>query len=238
MDGERLQQDIRIMVVFAHADDAEFTSGGTIARWVAQGHEVTYVVCTDGCKGADSAEVPAGALSRTRREEQLAAAETLGVQDVLFLDYPDGELERVRDALRMKIIHLIRRQRPHRVVTWDPWRPYQLHRDHTAAGYAAFYAAVESSVPDFITKESAEAIPPHQVDEVYLFGTDNPDTWVDVSDFVERKREAIRCHESQVTRGDQVDEQLLAWNQTLGRQHNGGYAEIFKVLRPHCEICR
>ena len=183
-----------IMVVFAHPDDADFTSGGAIARWVAEGQEVVYVVCTDGSKGTGPTEAESAALARTRREEQLAAARVLGVKDALFLDYPDGELEGAKEALRERLIRLIREYRPHRLVTWDPWRPYQLHRDHTAAGYAAFYAAVEASIPTQDGKNGSKVLPVHQVDELYLFGTEKADAWVDISDFAERKREAGSCH--------------------------------------------
>jgi len=228
----------RVLVVFADPDDAEFTSGGTIARWVAEGLHVDYVVCTDGSKGVDTPEVAPATLASIRMKEQPAAAKVLGVRDVIPLGYQDGELDRSQAALRNQLIHLIREHRPQRVVTWDPWRPYQLHRNHTVAGYAAFYAAVESSVPDLDAKGSDETPPPHRVEELYLFGTDKPDTWVDITEFVEKKRKAIRCHESQVDRGDGVEEQLLSWNQTLGEQYGAPYAEVFKVLRPHCEICR
>jgi LmbE family N-acetylglucosaminyl deacetylase len=226
------------MVIFAHADDAEFTSGGAIAAWVAEGHEIIYVVCTDGSRGTDSAQAEAATLVRTRREEQLAAAKALGVAEVLFLKYRDGDLELVKDGLREQLICLIQERRPDRVVTWDPWRPYQLHRDHTAVGSAAFYASVEASASTFVKGPGNEAGQPHYVDDLYLFGTDRPDTWVDISPFVEKKREAIRCHRSQVARGSKVEERLLDWNRNLGQQYGVPHAEVFKVLRPHCEICR
>lgn len=228
----------KIMVVFAHPDDAEFTSGGSIARWATEGDHVTYVVCTDGSRGTDSPETDPPTLAETRRSEQRAAARALGVKDLVFLDYEDGELDRTRDPLRMQLIGLIQEHRPDRVVTWDPWRPYQLHRDHTAAGHAAFYAAVESADPVPVSKQGGGTLVAHRVDELYLFGTDRPDTWIDISDFVEKKREAIRCHESQVGRGEEVEERLLAWSRTLGQERGLAFAEAFKVLRPHCEICR
>lgn len=76
------------------------------------------------------------------------------------------------------------------------------------------------------------------VEELYLFGADHPDTWVDISEFIDRKRDAIMSHLSQAERGNEVAAQLLAWNRTLGQERGVSYAESFKVLRPHCEICR
>src|SRR5215475_15487698 len=87
------------MVVFAHPDDAEIGAGGVVARWVAAGCEVTYVLCTNGDSGtADRALIPAE-LARRRAVEQRAAADFMGVRHVEMLGYPDGELEDTRQLL-------------------------------------------------------------------------------------------------------------------------------------------
>src|SRR5206468_12173381 len=86
----------RAMVIFAHPDDAEIGSGGVIAKWVAAGCEVTYVLCTNGDSGtADRALSPAD-LAERRAVEQRAAADFMGVKHVVMLGYRDGELEDTR----------------------------------------------------------------------------------------------------------------------------------------------
>lgn len=82
----------KVLVVFAHPDDAEFTAGGTIAIWAAKGSEIYYVVCTDGSKGDDDDRFQAETLTRQRQEEQQNAARVLGVKGVTFLPHADGEL--------------------------------------------------------------------------------------------------------------------------------------------------
>src|SRR5262245_49112703 len=111
----------RAMVIFAHPDDAEIGSGGVIARWIATGCEVTYVLCTNGQAGtADRSFTPA-VLARTRAEEQRAAADFMGVAHVVMLGYPDGGLEDTREFLG-DVVRALRRHRPHTVFVHDPYR--------------------------------------------------------------------------------------------------------------------
>ena len=81
------------MVIVAHPDDAEFTMAGTVAGWVKAGCRVTYVLCTDGNAGSHEPGMTRERLAEIRRSEQRAACETLGVGDVVFLGYDDGQLQ-------------------------------------------------------------------------------------------------------------------------------------------------
>src|ERR671930_1065343 len=89
----------RAMVVFAHPDDAEIGSGGVVARWVAAGCEVPYVLCTNGAAGTADRSLTAAELAEKRAEEQRAAADFMGVKHVVMLGYPDGGLEDSRELL-------------------------------------------------------------------------------------------------------------------------------------------
>ena len=101
----------RVLAISAHPDDVEFTSGGSLARWVSEGWVASLVVCTDGGKGSrDPAVVPAE-LAVVRQAEQWAAARVPGITDVTCLGYPDGELSRALDLMETLARH-IRRQRP------------------------------------------------------------------------------------------------------------------------------
>ena len=129
----------RVMVVTAHPDDSEFGAGGTVAKMVKEGREVTYVIVTNGNKGSSDRSMTPERLARIREEEQRNAARTLGVARVEFLGYPDCEVEDTRD-LRRDVTRQIRRWRPDLVIAQNPNRTYNLgasHRDHrTAAGVA------------------------------------------------------------------------------------------------------
>lgn len=224
-------------MVFAHPDDAEFTAGGTLAKWASEGSEIYYAVCTDGTKGSDDEEVSAEALVLRRQAEQREAARVLGVKEVVFLEHTDGELV-LDQALKAELAHLIRALRPGTLLTWDPWRPYQLHSDHRVAGQAALDAVMAAANARYFPEQLKDELKPHWVEEVYLFGTDSPDLWVDISDTFAQKIEAIAQHVSQIADLDKTEKEIGGWNRSLGRSKGITYAEAFKVLRPHCQICR
>jgi LmbE family N-acetylglucosaminyl deacetylase len=83
----------RVMGIFAHPDDPEFFCGGTFARWAAEGKQITFVLATSGDKGWQDANITPEQLIAIREDEERAAAAKLGVQDVVFLRFTDGELE-------------------------------------------------------------------------------------------------------------------------------------------------
>jgi len=199
----------RVLVVLAHPDDPEYFCGATVARWAAEGLDVTYCLVTSGDKGADGQGVDPRELARRREGEQQAAAEVLGVRRVLFLRRADGTLEPDLE-LRRDIVRVIRQVSPDILVTCDPTTIFPRrtrinHADHRAVGMAtidAVYPAAGSAL--FFPELLAEGLPPHKVRQVYLAGSQNPDTAVDVTDFVERKLEALRCHRSQITDFEEV----------------------------------
>lgn len=135
MANQHPRKERTILAVGAHPDDVEFTAGGALAQGIAEGWIAHLVVCTDGGKGSHDPEVNPAALAAQRRKEQLAAAEAVGIAEVIFLDHPDGELGRAT-VLTETLVRLIRRLRPDRLLSWDPWRRYQLHPDHRVAGLA------------------------------------------------------------------------------------------------------
>ena len=222
------------LVIIAHPDDAEFTVAGTVARWVKEGFRVVYVVCTDGSRGSNDPHMPPERLAPVRHTEQVEAARILGVQEVIFLDYEDGTLQPTME-LRRELTRLIRRFRPDVVVLGDPTRYfhrnlYVNHPDHRAAAEAALYAVFPSACTRFAFSELLEeGLEPHKVGEIYLTGSSDPDTWVDISETVALKIAALKAHRSQVT-ADYVEERIRDWNGALGRQHGVAFAEEFRRI--------
>ena len=142
------------LVIIAHADDAEFGSAGTIAKWVKQGVEVTYVVVTNGNKGSADPDMTPEALAALREKEQRAACKVLGVKNVVFLGYHDGELVPSLE-LRRDLTREVRRYKPDVAMVPDPttWyfgNVYINHPDHRAVGEAAL-AAIFPSARDRLT---------------------------------------------------------------------------------------
>jgi LmbE family N-acetylglucosaminyl deacetylase len=223
----------RILVVVAHPDDAEFGCGGSVARWVQEGREVFYCLATNGNRGSDDPGMTPERLAGIREAEQRAAARTLGVTDVSFLGYPDGELEDTREA-RRDVVRAIRRVRPDRIVTQNPFpslNPYSGHRDHRHAGRLALdavypYARDRLHFPELL----AEGWEPHKVREVYLVGHDDPDTVLDITGTMDRKLDALRCHASQLRDFAAVEGRVRERAADLGKPHGYTYAEAFRAI--------
>ncbi len=218
----------RVMVIAAHPDDPEFGCGGTIAKWANAGKQIIYVLLTSGDKGTQDPNLKPYDLAARREAEQRAAADELGVQEVVFLRYPDLMLESTM-ALRRQLAGLIRQYRPHILLAIDPWRHYQLHPDHRAAGFAALdavYAARECHVfPEQLVGE----VEPWRIKELYLFWTDNPNYWEDVSDHIDRRVAALAKHVSQVGEDTaKLDKRIRERTAETGKEPGYAYAEALK----------
>ena len=190
----------KAMVIFAHPDDAEISSGGVVARWISAGCEVTYVLCTNGSAGTANRSLTPAELAEKRANEQRAAADFMGVKNLVMLGYPDGGLEDTREFLG-DVVHAIRRYRPHTVFVHDPYRVNGFqHRDHRKAGITATdavypFARDHLHFPDQITVDGLE---PHKVRELWYWGADEPDVIVDVTESIDRQIAGLIRHESQV----------------------------------------
>jgi LmbE family N-acetylglucosaminyl deacetylase len=203
-DTQTSKANPRVLVVLAHPDDPEFFCGGTVARWSAEGSQVSYCLLTHGERGADGSGIDLQELAQTRVREQRAAAEIIGVEQVLFLDHPDGYLTPSIE-LRKDIVRVIRSVRPQTVVTCDPTAYFPRfrrisHADHRAAGEAtldAVFPAARSSLY-FPELESEEGLKPHKVGTVFIAGTNHPNTDIDVTEYIDKKLAALAQHVSQI----------------------------------------
>lgn len=183
------------LAVAAHPDDAEFGCGGTLAKWAAAGCRIVHVVCTDGARGTwDPTQDPAR-LVAVREEEQRTASRALGGSgEVVFLRWPDGELE-AGLRQRFQLAGAIRHFRPDVVLGHDPWKRYRLHPDHRNAGFLLTDAIVAARDPLFFPELSGE---PHRPTNVLLFEADEADHAERIDDFLDTKLAALLCHESQL----------------------------------------
>jgi LmbE family N-acetylglucosaminyl deacetylase len=221
----------KIMVIAAHPDDPEFGCAATLAKWASAGHEITYLLLTSGDKGSRERKTPPGELAAVREVEQRAAAAELGVRKVIFLRHPDGLLENSL-TLRRELSGHLREHGPDTLVTIDPWRKYQLHPDHRVAGQVALdaiYAAREWHI--FPEQLIGDRIP-CRVKDVYLFWTDSPDYYEDVTSSIDRRIEALKRHVSQVgERLEQLPERVREGARNVGKDAGLEYAEAFKHFK-------
>ncbi len=220
-----------VLVVGAHPDDTEFGAGGTVAAFTRAGRDVLYIVCTDGSKGTKDRSIDPGALVRRRQGEQRGAAAALGVTDVTFLEQPDGEMENTR-AVRLRIARLIRQVRPNVLITHDAWRPWQLHPDHRATGLAVTDAFVAARDHLYLPELLKEGLEPWPVPELWLWGTLEPDHWVDITATIDQKLTSLRQHETQIADFAALEERLRKGAHELGESQGMEYAEAYKRLTP------
>jgi LmbE family N-acetylglucosaminyl deacetylase len=222
----------RALVVISHPDDGEFGAAATIAQLTAAGARVDYVVTTDGSKGTDDPEVAPEQLAATRMAEQRAAADILGVTDIVHLGYPDGYLQPTLE-LRRDITRQIRRFRPELVITQNPQRrldhnPFIGHPDHLATGEATL-ASVYPAARDHLNFPELwrdEQLGPWKVRQVLLTGVEEPNLWIDISETFEIGLEAILAHRSQVKRED-VEERMRERARLVGEPQGIGMAQAF-----------
>ncbi len=224
----------RALLVVAHADDIEFGMGGTAARWVDNGAEVTFCITSDGGSGSNEADSVRPELVKLRVKEQRAAAKVLGVQDVRFLGYPDGTMQPTLE-LRRDLTRLIRELKPQVVMTTDPTTIippqnfYINHPDHRATSEATMYATFPSAGTRPIFPELLEeGLEPHNVDYFYLSFTMEPTLYVDVTAQWERKCKALLCHKSQV--GEDVVGFIEGFSNEMGKKIGVEHGEAFRVV--------
>jgi LmbE family N-acetylglucosaminyl deacetylase len=227
----------RALAVYAHPDDPEISAGGTLARWAAAGAQVWVLITTRGDKGTSDPAADTAALARLRVEETAAAAELLGFAGHFHLDHPDGELPDDH-LLRGDIARYVRELVPEVVLCPDPTAVffgdgYYNPRDHRVTGWATLDAvAPAAGNPHYFPEHLAAGLAVHKVRAVYLSGTLEPNTWVDIGDTLETKLDALFCHASQLP--DDAGE----WFRTFLREQAeiGGaaagvrFAEAFRKL--------
>lgn len=187
----------RALVIMAHPDDIEFTCGGTVAALADDGWQVAFCLVTSGDKGSKDPNLSPADLAALREAEQQAAAAELGVQRCIFLRWPDGFVEDGPE-LRAALVRVVRETCPELLITWDGYRGFN-HRDHRTVGLAALDAVFPlARNPNTYAEQLTDGLEPHRVNTVLLAGAREPNYWVDVSDQLERRIDALFRHATQV----------------------------------------
>jgi LmbE family N-acetylglucosaminyl deacetylase len=232
MSQEVNEEYSRFMVVVAHPDDMEFSAGGTVAKMAAQGKSVVLIQVTSGNKGTDRRDITSEELGEMREAEALEASRRLGVEQVVFLRVGDGEVMADLD-LKEKIVRQVRIHKPDVVITHDPFRPYALHSDHRGVGMSTVDAVYPTARDPLhyhhhLTEECLE---PHKTAELWLSNPEMPDLYIDITDSVHKKIEALKAHKSQVGDGEHLEERILERTANVGEAAGLKHAEAFKVIQ-------
>lgn len=221
----------RALIIAAHPDDADFGAAGTAILWGREGWEFYILVCTDGSKGTDDINMSSAVLVPTRHQEQRDAGAVYGVKDCFFLPYVDGELVYSRNLLG-DVVRVVREVRPYAVFTHDPEVIFHRenfinHNDHRISGLAATDAVYPSARDRLNFPEHLEAgLQTHKVQELYLWGTNQVNFVVDISEVVDKKIEGLKRHVSQFGDGAFFDGERDSW----WKDEEGRYVERFRKI--------
>lgn len=228
-----LEKCRKLLCIQPHPDDNEIGAGGTIAKLVKLGCEVTYLTVTDGSIGTLDAGVNRADLAALRQKEARLAANLLGVGTNLFLELEDGSYPDEQELTR-RIVGVIRAVEPDIVMTVDPFLPYEGHPDHRKVGMATVEACLFSVFPHFTAFEDSEPVKPWNVQGIAFYNTAYPNTFINVDDSWELKLKAIAAHFSQFS-GAELEKYKMYF-EFKSRQYAEGrgftHAEALKVLDP------
>lgn len=185
---------VRLLILGAHPDDAEFHAGGLIALYRELGHVVKIVSVTNGAAGHHWR--PPEDLKQMRRAEGAEVARQFGVEYDVW-DFPDGELQPTLDV-RRRVIQEIRQFSPDLVLTH---RTCDYHPDHRAVGLAVQDASYMVTVPHIVPEVPALRVDPIVAYMNDLFTKPAPfqaDIVLDVTPYLSQILDMLACHVSQV----------------------------------------
>lgn len=224
----------RVLVVIPHPNDSELWCAGSIAKWVSDGATVRYVVCTDGSKGTSDPEVSQAGLAAIREQEQSDAARELGVHELVTLGRTDGGLEDT-DDFRRELVRQIRQVRPDIVVCPEPYRKnLAWHRDNRITGQVTL-DAVFPCARDHLHFEELwrdEGLEPHKTGTVLFWGTETPDTFVDIGESLASKVRAVKANKSRLDgrSAEEIDDFIHRQAQQGTGETGASYGEAFRKI--------
>ena len=222
------------MAIAAHPDDIESWAAGTLARAVDAGASVRLLLVTSGDKGSGDPAADPAEIARQREAEACEAGRVLGLADVAFLRWLDGEVENTIE-LRRELVMWIRYWRPDALFTFDPehpFPPYTSHRDHRAVGRAALDAAYPlARDPLCFPEQHEQGLAPHAVRALWLFASTAPTHLVDIGKTLDQKIAARLEHTSQTPDREGL---ITSWRRRaaeIGAPAGLSAAEAFAVVR-------
>lgn len=220
---------MNILAIGCHPDDLEIGCGGTLARYAKQGH--TIIMCHIANGNMGHAKIMPDELNKIRTKEAEEAGKILGAKDVISLDVPDLYPSRFDDRVRQELTRVIRYAKPSFIISHDPEDYMQ---DHREVGALAFDTSFASSIVHYVSDSNTYGgiVPIYYMDT--LAGINFiPSLYVDVSETIETKLNALACHQSQIKwmkDHDHIDflDFVKTCSKYRGLQSNCAFAEGFR----------
>jgi LmbE family N-acetylglucosaminyl deacetylase len=217
-----------IMAVGAHPDDLEFGCPVIVRNLIKEGYVAYYVIATNGENGCKKKVKTRQERIDIRRSEQMEAAKKIGVKKVYFLGNKDGFLE-YTETLRKKLTLLIKALKPEIVFSFDPANQdftsiNLFHRDHRITGLATF-DSVFAAKNEFIYPHKNGL---HKVEKMYLFGSNNPNYFLDITNDIDFKLDVLSSYKSQFPNFENF---AAFFKENLNQHHpEYKYSEAFRVM--------
>lgn len=248
-----MTKKLKMLAIFPHPDDSAIFAGASLNKWVREGHMVSAVCCTDGEVGTLRSDLTKEEVSRIRKNELLAANKILGIENPEMLHHPDGGVMDVTE-LRKDLFRCVRKYKPDRVISMDPWAKYEIHPDHQEVGRMGAEAAAFAGFPLLYPEQLNDEIQPHFASEVWFMGMlgHAPNCYVDVSSTIGKKVEAVlqfettmsiisdlfglEINQKSITRDDEkliksTDEWVRARAEQIGKHAGLKAAEAFYIQK-------
>lgn len=224
----------KVLVITAHPDDVDFGAGGTIAALTKKGIEVTYCITTDGHQGGEDNSISREEIRKIRRVEQSAAGKILGVNNIHYLGKDDGSIVPSL-SLREDFVRIMRMTKPDILITQSPERNWTRmpasHPDHMAVGEVAVQAVYPDARNEFAFPHLlAEGLEPWTVPKIWIMSHHSPSHFLDVTENIELKFQALESHQSQTAHVTDLRERVTSWMTMASNAANlpeGRFAEVF-----------
>lgn len=230
----------RFLFVGPHPDDIEIGAGATAAKLAAMGKDVCFLICLDGRFGDGNAPegVRGDSLVALRKQEAIASAAMLGVQDVRFLDLCDGGFYEQKELVD-KIARVAGDFQPDVILGPDPDVTSECHVDHRNVGAAVKQLAYFAPYSGIMAGYGAQAAP---VQVLALFMTAKPNRFVKTKGYLQLQLKSVfDCHHSQFPEGSADGNAISLYLKLraidFGIRSGKGCAEGFRVLgvtHMHC----
>ncbi len=219
-----------------HPDDIEVACGATVARLVAMGKKVTFLICTDGCVGSLDESLTSAQIVGIRRQEAVASAKLLGVDDVIFLPFHDGG-SHTSDDLAKAIVPYLLQIKPQIVFCPDHTVPSECHPDHLKVGQGVTQAVFLASWPKLTAQFGLTGNVPN-VTLAYYY-THKPNRYFAIGKYRKLHLQAIACHKSQFNEENlKIFKSYFGLRQLrFGLRSFKGRADGYRVLSPTHQHC-
>jgi LmbE family N-acetylglucosaminyl deacetylase len=221
----------RVLAIYAHPDDPFISCGGTLKLWAEQGSNIDMIICTRGEKGSYDPSQSTQELAEIRRIEIDRAAKVIQCNTPILLGYPDGELSDDLELIEVLVGH-IRQLKPEVVLCPDPTaivfgEEYINHRDHRIVGMAVLDAlSPAAALPLYFPDRGS----PHSVRCAYMTGTLEASIRIDITNTIDAKIAAVKCHQSQLKDYHDIDDLIRTRAQEEGNAAGMRYAEGFRRI--------